>query len=69
MRIVKLSSVPNWKNLSSLEIINWLIDNNFDTIVNNFSSSQIEYDLQDLEYCWEDVKEIAILAEKLKDNS
>lgn len=42
MKVINLSLIPNWKNLSSLEIIDWLIDNNFDIIVNNFSSSQIE---------------------------
>ena len=48
MNQIKLSLIDKFYLLSLQEVIDFCLDNNIDTIINNFSSYSIEYTLSDL---------------------
>jgi hypothetical protein len=68
MRLINLSSIPKFGELSTEEAIDYCLDNDIDTIRDNFSDYKIEYTLSDLivipEYktktIWENIRDRGI---------
>ena len=46
--MIKLSQIINFKSMDLEQIINYCLDNNISTIINDFSPYNIEYELCDL---------------------
>lgn len=54
---INLSKIPNRENMDINEIIDWCLDNKTFTIVNDFGYG-LEFELDDLKYVWEDIKNL-----------
>jgi hypothetical protein len=55
MKLINLSEIPNWKYFNTEKLINWLLDNNYFGIIVDYGFG-IELEIDDLNDCWEDVK-------------
>lgn len=51
---VNLSQIPNWPNLSAKQVIDWMLDNGFHTLINDYGIG-MEYELDDIDQVWEDI--------------
>ena len=68
MKLINVALIPKFGELSTDEVINYCLDNDIDTIVDNFSEQKIEYTLSDLsvipEYrtktVWENIRDRGI---------
>lgn len=68
MKLINLSLIPKFGELTTEEVINYCLDNDIDTIRDNFSDYKIEYTLSDLsvipEYrtktVWENIRDRGI---------
>ncbi len=53
MKTVKLSEVKNFTKMNHPhELIDFMLDNNYTTLVNDYGS-RIEFDISEIEDCWE----------------
>lgn len=68
MKLINVALIPKFGELSTDEVINYCLDNDIDTIRDNFSDYKIEYTLSDLsiipEYrtktVWENIRDRGI---------
>jgi hypothetical protein len=53
MKTIKLSSVSTFSQMNNhTDMINFMLDNGFDTLVNDYSESGMEYEIDDIEDSW-----------------
>jgi hypothetical protein len=52
--VIGLSQIPNWPNLSAKQVIDWMLDNGFRTLINDYGIG-MEYELDDIDQVWEDI--------------
>jgi len=50
-----LSDIPGWRRMSLEQIQNWCLDNGIITIVNDYGFG-LEFELDDLEHIWNELK-------------
>ena len=48
---IKLSKIPSWDKMSLEQVVTYLIDNGFDSIVNDYGVGMV-YELDDLPHVW-----------------
>ena len=55
----KLSQIPNFNEMSLMNIVRYCLDNNIQTIINDYGYG-LELDISDLKYVWEDIRKTVI---------
>jgi hypothetical protein len=55
----KLSQIPNFNEMSLMNIVKYCLDNNIQTIINDYGYG-LELDISDLKYVWEDIRKTVI---------
>ena len=48
MKQIELSKIPNWMSMNVNELTNYCLDNDIDTVVNDYATPSIEYALDDM---------------------
>lgn len=57
MNKIKLSKIKNWKLMTDKQVTDWCLDNNIDTIINDYGYG-LEFALDDIPFIWKDLKEM-----------
>ena len=55
MNTVNLSDIPGWHKLTTEQIINFMLDNGYNTLLNDYGIG-VEYSMDDLLVEWESLK-------------